>query len=65
MGDGKTNSPMACCFYGETRYKQVLGLWRVSSGPEVQNFSFDPKLFKIGPAMHNTLPETHKHLEII
>jgi len=25
----------------------------------VQNSSFDPKFFKIGPAMHNTLPETH------
>jgi len=25
MGDGRTNSPMACCFSGETRYKRVLG----------------------------------------
>ena len=25
----------------------------------MQNSSFDPKFFKIGPAMHNTLPETH------
>jgi len=50
---------MACCFSKETRYKRVLGLWRVSSGPEVHNSSFDPKFFKIGPAMHNTLPQTH------
>jgi len=59
MGGGRTNSPMACCFYGETHYKRVLGLLRVSSRPEVQNSSFDPKFFKIGPTMHNTLLETH------
>jgi len=32
VGESRANSPMACCCSGETRYKRVLGLWRVSSG---------------------------------
>jgi len=44
---------------GKLAISELFCLWRVSSGPEVQNWSFDPKFFKNGPAMHNTLPETH------